>query len=36
MFESGVIDRLTVDTGIAVVAVDLEALEMHPEPTCSQ
>jgi len=34
IFDSGVMDRLTVDTGLVTVAADLQALEMHRAPTC--
>ena len=34
VFENGVFDRLTVDTGLLSVAADLQALDMHPVPTC--
>jgi len=34
VFESGVLDRLTVDTGLVTVAADLQKLEMHKAPTC--
>jgi len=33
--DSGVLDRLTVDAGIAVITADLDALEMHAAPTCA-
>jgi hypothetical protein len=36
IFESGVLDRLTVDTGVAVVTADLEALEIRRKPDCSE
>ena len=34
VFESGVLDRLTVETGLVVVTADLQALEMRPVPVC--
>ena len=34
VFDNGVLDRLTVDTGLLSVTADLQALEMHPVPTC--
>ena len=34
IFNSGVIDRLTVDAGIVTVTADLRALEMHEPPVC--
>jgi hypothetical protein len=34
LFESGVLDRLTVDTGLVTVTADLTALEMRKPPTC--
>lgn len=34
IFESGVLDRVTVDAGIVTLAADLQALEMHKEPAC--
>jgi hypothetical protein len=34
LFESGVLDRLTVDTGLLTVTADLTALEMRKPPTC--
>jgi hypothetical protein len=36
IFESGVLDRLTVDAGVATVTADLEALEMRKKPDCSE
>jgi hypothetical protein len=35
LFSSGVLDRLTVDNGVATVTADLQALEMHKAPVCS-
>jgi hypothetical protein len=35
IFDSGVLDRLTIDAGIVSVTADLEALEMHELPDCS-
>ena len=34
VFDSGVLDRLTVETGLVTVTADLQALEMRPVPTC--
>jgi len=34
VFDSGVLDRLTIDVGIVTVAADLKALEMHRAPAC--
>jgi hypothetical protein len=34
VFDNGVLDRLTVDTGLVSVTADLQALDMHPIPTC--
>jgi hypothetical protein len=34
VFENGVLDRLTVDTGLVSVTADLQSLEMYPAPTC--
>jgi hypothetical protein len=34
VFETGVLDRLTVDTGLVKVAADLQSLEMHKAPVC--
>jgi hypothetical protein len=34
IFDSGVLDRLTVDTGPFKLAADLQSLEMHKAPTC--
>ncbi len=36
IYESGVLDRLTVDAGVATITADLEALEMHKKPDCSE
>jgi hypothetical protein len=36
IFESGVLDRLTIATGVFSVTADLEALEMHKAPVCSE
>ena len=33
-FENGVLDRLTIDTGLLSVTADLQALEMRSAPTC--
>lgn len=34
VFDTGVLDRLTVDTGLVSVTADLQALQMRPSPTC--
>jgi hypothetical protein len=34
IFDNGVLDRLTVETGLLSVTADLEALEMRPAPVC--
>lgn len=34
VFDTGVLDRLTVDTGLLKVSADLQSLEMHKAPTC--
>jgi hypothetical protein len=34
VFDNGVLDRLTVETGLVTVTADLLALEMRPAPTC--
>lgn len=34
LFESGVLDRVTVDADLVTVSADLKALEMHPSPSC--
>lgn len=34
VFETGVLDRLSVDTGLVTVQADLKALEMRPSPSC--
>lgn len=34
VFDNGVLDRLTVETGLVTVTADLQALEMRPVPTC--
>lgn len=34
VFNTGVLDRLTVDTGLLKVTADLQSLEMHKAPTC--
>lgn len=34
LYDSGVLDRLTVDTGVVTVTADLTALEMRKPPTC--
>lgn len=34
IFDSGVLDRLTVDTGLVKVAADLQDLQMHDAPSC--
>ena len=34
VFENGVLDRLTIDTGLVTVTADLQSLEMRPVPSC--
>ena len=34
VFDNGVLDRLTVDTGLVTVTADLQTLEMRPLPNC--
>ncbi len=34
VFENGVLDRLTVETGLVTVTADLQSLEMRPFPSC--
>jgi hypothetical protein len=34
VYENGVLDRLTVETGLVSVTADLQALEMRPTPVC--
>ena len=34
VFDNGVLDRLTVETGLVTVTADLQALEMRPVPIC--
>jgi len=34
VFDNGVLDRLTIDTGLVTVTADLLALEMRPAPVC--
>ena len=34
LYESGVLDRVTVDADMVTVAADLKTLEMHPPPSC--
>jgi hypothetical protein len=34
LFDSGVVDLLTVEAGMVTVTADLQALEMHRPPTC--
>ena len=34
LFDSGVLDRLTIDTGLVTVTADLTALEMRKPPAC--
>jgi hypothetical protein len=34
VFDNGVLDRLTVDTGLVTVTADLQSLEMRPAPSC--
>ncbi len=35
LFNSGVLDRLTIDAGVVTVTADLQTLEMHKAPACS-
>ena len=35
LFESGVLDRVTVETGMVTVTADLQALEMRKPPSCA-
>lgn len=35
IYENGVLDRLTVDTGLIKVSADLQKLQMHQAPACS-
>jgi hypothetical protein len=34
IFDNGVLDRLTIETGLLSVTADLQALEMRPAPVC--
>ena len=34
LFDSGVLDRMTIDTGLVTVTADLTALQMRKPPTC--
>jgi hypothetical protein len=34
LFQSGVLDHVTVDADVVTVSADLKALEMHPTPSC--
>ena len=34
LFDSGILDRLTVETGLVTVTADLTALEMRKPPAC--
>jgi len=34
VFDNGVLDRLTVETGLVTVTADLQSLEMRPAPNC--
>jgi hypothetical protein len=36
LYESGVVDRLTVDAHVAIVTADLQSLEMHDVPACAR
>ena len=36
LYETGVVDRLTIDAGVAVVAADLRSLRMHEIPACAR
>lgn len=35
VYQNGVLDRLTVDTGLVKVSADLQKLQMHQAPACS-
>lgn len=34
VFDSGVLDHLTVETGLVIITADLQSLEMRPPPVC--
>lgn len=34
VYDSGVLDRLTINTGLVTISADLKSLEMHKAPTC--
>jgi hypothetical protein len=34
VFDNGVLDRLTIETGLVTVTADLQSLEMRPVPNC--
>jgi hypothetical protein len=34
VYDNGVVDRLTVETGLVSVTADLQSLEMRPAPVC--
>src|SRR5262249_40977532 len=36
LYETGVIDRLTIDAGVAIVTADLQSLQMHDVPACTR
>lgn len=36
LYETGVVDRLTVDAGVAIVTADLQSLKMHDVPACAR
>jgi hypothetical protein len=36
LYETGVVDRLTIDAHVAIVTADLQTLQMHDVPTCAR
>jgi len=34
VFDSGVLDHLTVETGLVIITADLQSLEMRTPPVC--
>jgi len=36
LYESGVVDRLTIDAHVAIVTADLQTLQMHDVPACAR
>jgi hypothetical protein len=36
LFESGIVDRLTVDAHVAIVTADLQSVQMHDVPACAR